>query len=154
MQSQSVLIVHLKSTACAYQKVFLVLPVRPCTWGFDQRTPLISVGCPSVKLPTCPASVLISLSTVLLQVSVGGLSYVGRRDSVGRRLWAGLMMAFGKCRYRVFVEGQRAICGRVSVNSETQVLMILSVGFLIGNAARARHWRCRITVFVRGTSGG
>ena len=32
--------------------------------------------------------------------------------------------------------------------------MILSVGFLIGNAARARHWRCRITVFVRGTSGG
>ena len=92
-QSESVLILHLKSTACAYQKVLFSPPGASMHMGLRPEDSI-----DFCRLPIGPASVLISLSTVLLQVSVGGLSFVGRRDSFRRRLWAGLMMAFGKCR--------------------------------------------------------
>ena len=105
-QSQSVLIVHFKSTVCAHQKALFSPLGASMHMGLRPEDSIdfcrLSIG----QAFHMPASVLISLSSVLLQVSLGGLSFVRRRDSVGRRLWAGLMMAFGKCRYRVFVEGQ------------------------------------------------
>lgn len=106
MQSQSVLILHLKSTACAYQKVFCSPPGASMHMGLRPEDSIdfcrLPIGQASPVSSLCPHFPFYGF----LQVSMGGLSFVGRRDSVGRRLWAGLMMAFGKCRYRVFVEGQ------------------------------------------------
>ena len=105
-QSESVLIVHLKSTTCAYQKVLFSPPGASMHMGLRPEDSIdfcrLPIGQASHVSSLCPHFPFYGF----LQVSLGGLSFVGRRDSVGRRLWAGLMMAFGKCRYRVYVEGQ------------------------------------------------